>query len=250
VVVISLTANTPLGSASLAFPAGLTFPPTVIQATGACSAQLGVPVANSGTCPVKVTSVGLTQSSTSPPGLDYSLTGLPTLPLSVPAGGQLGSGDLSLVFAPFAIAQFSTSTVNVTYVNDPITGATLTDHVPFCGEGVRRGLRVLVTLGGVPVAGTVKSIELQNAFGPEQPGGIVTLPRTIKNATLHTISASGACPMIEYHGNFGDLGNPFQLKDGTYRIKVQLKVGKKLKTRIIRVNMDQCSFTPDVVVAF
>jgi len=122
--------------------------------------------------------------------------------------------------------------------------------VPFCGEGVRRGLRVLVTLGGSPVLTTVKRIELQNAFGPEQPGGIVTLPRTIRDATLHTIPASEACPVIEYHGDFGDLGNPFQLKDGTYRIKVQLKVGKKLKTKVVRVNMDQCSFTPDVVVTF
>ena len=113
--------------------------------------MLGVPIANAGTCPVQINSVGLTQTSVSPPGLDYSLTGVPTLPLSVPAAGQLGAGDLDLVFAPFAIAQFSTGTVDVTYVNDPITGALTTTHVPFCGEGVRRGLRVLVTLGGSPV---------------------------------------------------------------------------------------------------
>ncbi len=249
VVVVPLTGNTALGSASLTFPAGITFPPTVIQASAACSSTLGVPIANAGTCPVQIDSIGLTQTSVSPPGLDYSLTGVPTLPLSVPAGGQLGSGDLDLVFAPFALAQFSTGTVDVTYVNDPITGATTTTHVPFCGEGVHRGLRVLVTLGGVPVTTTVKRILLQEAFGPEQQFGIFTI-KTIKNATLQTVTGTPPCPTFSYHGDFGDLGNPFQLKDGTYRIKVQLKVGKKLKRRVVRVNMDECTFTPAVVVAF
>jgi hypothetical protein len=41
-----------------------------------------------------------------------------------------------------------------------------------------------------------------------------------------------------------------ELKDGTYRIKVQLKVGKKLKTKVVRVVMDECTFTPNVIVAF
>ena len=249
VVVIPLTGNTALGTASLTFPTGITFPPTVIQESAACSATLGVPIANSGTCPVQINSVGLTQTSVSPPGLDYSLTGLPTLPLSVPAGGQLGSGDLDLVFAPFAIAQFSTGTVDVTFVNDPITGTLTTTHVPFCGEGVRRGLRVLVTLGGVPVSGNVKRILLQQAFGPEQQSGIFTI-RTIKNATLQTVTGIPPCPTFSFHGDFGDIANTYQLKDGTYRIKVELKVGKKLKTKVVRVNMDECTFTPNVVVAF
>ncbi|MFZ0678070.1 choice-of-anchor D domain-containing protein [Candidatus Binatus sp.] len=249
VVIIPLTGNTALGSVSLTFPTGITFPPTLIQASAACSSTLGVPIANSGTCPVQINSISLTQSSVSPPGLDYSLTGVPTLPLSVPAGGQLGSGDLDLVFAPFAIAQFSTGTVDVTYVNDPITGATTTTSVPFCGEGVRRGLRVLVTEGGVPVTGTVKRIELQEAFAPAQQFGIFTI-RTIKNATLQTVTGTAPCPTFSYHGDFGDLGNPYQLKDGTYRIKVELKVGGKLKTKVVRVVMDECTFTPAVVVAF
>lgn len=248
VVVIPLNGNTALGSASLTFPTGLTFPPTVIQGSAACSSTLGVPIANSGTCPVKVNSIGLTQTSTSPPGLDYSLTGLPTLPLSVPAGEQLGSGDLDLNFAPFAIAQFSTGTVDVTFVDDPITGATATTHVPFCGEGVRRGLRVLVTVGGVP-ASKVKRIELQEAFGPEQQFGIFKL-RTKNNATLQTVSGIPPCPSFSYHADFGDLGRPLQLKDGTYRLKVRLRIGGKLRTKIQRINLDQCTFTPNIVVAF
>ena len=245
-VTIPLTGNTTTGTATLTFPTGLTFPPTVIQPSGACSSTLGVPVTNTGTCPVDVTAVGITQTS-SP--ADYSLAGLPGLPVSVPGGGQLGSGDLNVVFAPFNVAQFSTGTVDVTYVDDPVMGTTTTAHVPFCGEGVRRGLRVLVTEGGVPVTGTVKRIELQQAFAPPQQSGIFTI-RTIKNATLQTVTGTAPCPTFSFHGDFGDVGNPYQLKAGTYRIKVQLKVGNKLETRIVRVNTDRCSFTPDVVVAF
>jgi hypothetical protein len=247
VVIIPLTGNTALGTASLTFPAGITFPPTVIQQSAACSATLGVPIANAGTCPVKINSVGLTQTSVSPPGLDYSLTGLPTLPLSVPAGGQLGSGDLDLVFAPFALARTSTGTVDVTFVDDPITGATTTAHVPFCGEGVRRGLRVLVTQGGVPVS-TVKRILLQIAFGPEQPNGDFHTLRTIKHASLQTVTGTAPCPSFEFHQEFGGSSDTFQLKDGTYRVKVFLSGVKKPK--VVRVNIDQCTFTKDVLVEF
>jgi hypothetical protein len=243
VVVIPLTGNTTPGSASLTFPAGLTFPPTVIQASGACSASLSLPITNAGTCPVEITAVGLTQGS-SPP--DYSLTGLPGLPVSIPAGGELGS-DLNVVFAPFTLARTSTGTVDVTFVNDPITLTTTTTHVPVCGEAVRRGLRVLVTQGGVPVS-TVKRILLQYAFGPEQPDGDFHTIRTIKHASLQTIVGTAPCPSFEFNQEFGGSSDTFQLKDGTYRVKVYLSGVKKPK--VVRVNMDQCTFTQDVVVAF
>ena len=249
---IPLTGTTPTGTASLAFPTGLTFPPTVIQQDAACSSTLGVPVANNGACPVTVTAVGLTQTSVTPPGLDYSLTGIAGLPpnLTIPPGGQLGAGDLNLVFAPFAVAQFSKGTVDVTYINDPITLATTTTHVPFCGEGVNRGLRVLVTSGGVPVT-SVKQIQLTSALGPEQPnGGAPSVKRTVKNAALTTIAAAFPCPGIAFHAEFGGLSKQVQLKDGEYKIRVTLKVGGKTKVKVVRVLMDQCSFTPNVVVAF
>ena len=241
---VNLTGNTATGTASLTFPTGLTFPPTVIQASAACSANLGVPVTNNGTCPVKINSVGLTQTS-SP--ADYSLSGLPGLPVSVPAGGQLGSGDLDVVFAPFTLARTSTGTVDVTYVNDPITGTTATTHVPFCGEGVRRGMRVLVTQGGVPVS-SVKRIYLQYAFGPEQPDGDFHTIRIIKHASLQTVTGVAPCPSFEFHQEFGGASDTFQLKDGTYRVKVFLSGVKKPK--VVRVNMDECTFTQNVVVAF
>ena len=246
IVVIPLNATTPLGSASLSIPAGLTFPPTVIQQNAACPVQMGVPITNAGTCTVQVNAVTLTESS-SPP--DYSLTGLPALPVGVGPTGQLGSGDLDLVFEPFTLARESTGTVNVTFVNDPITGTTSTDEVPFCGEAVHRGLRVLVTLGGVPVS-TVKRIELQSAFGPQQPNGDWFTKETIKNAALQTITGTAPCPSFQFNAEFGGIGNPRALKAGTYRVKVQIKVGKKTKTKVVRAVMGVCTFTPNVIVAF
>jgi hypothetical protein len=245
VVLVPLTGNTELGSTSITVPAGFTFPPTVIQSTAACSATLGVPIANAGTCPVKVTALGLTQTS-SP--ADFSLTGVPGLPVPVAAGGQLGSGGLNLVFAPNTIAQFSTGTVDVTFEDDPITHTTTTLNVPFCGEGVHRGLRVLVTQGGVEVS-KVKLIELQNAFGPEQKGGILTV-RSVKNALLQTVAPSFPCPGFDFHAEFGGITNPYQLKDGTYRIRATIKVGNKTKHKIVRTVVDPCTFTSQITVAF
>ena len=45
-------------------------------------------------------------------------------------------------------------------------------------------------------------------------------------------------PSFEFNAEFGGISDPFQLKDGTYRVKVQIKVGKKTKTKIVRVIMD------------
>ena len=231
VVLVPLTGNTELGSATVTVPAGIVFPPTVIQQNAACPAQIGVPITNDGACPVKVTNVGITQTS-SP--LDYSLTGLPGLPSTLAAGGQLGSGGLDLIFEPFTVARESTGTVDVTFEDDPILHTTTTtDNIPFCGEAVHRGLRVLVRLGGVPVSG-VKEIQLQSAFGPEQPNGNFVVKRTIKHAALQTVTGVFPCPSFDFHAEFGGESNPIQLKDGTYRLKVLLKVGNKTKTSNVR----------------
>ena len=245
-VFVPLTGTTQFGSASISVPEEIVFPPTVIQQNAACPAQIGVPITNDGACPVKVTSVGITQTS-SPE--DFSLTGVPGLPSTVVAGGQLGSGGLNLVFEPFTVARESSGTVDVTFENDPILHTLTTDNIPFCGEAVHRGLRVLVREGGTPVPG-VKEIELQSAFGPEQPQGNFFTKRTIKHAALQTVTGTGVCPSFQFHAEFGGESNPLQLKDGEYRLKVRLKVGKKTKTKIVRVNMDTCTFTPAVIVDF
>lgn len=245
--VIPLTGTTPTGTASLTFPTGLTFPPTVIQGSASCSSTLGVPVVNGGSCPVKINSVVLNSLSSTPD--DYSLTGLPTLPTKLGPSEQIGAGDLNLVFAPFTLARTSTGTVDVNFENDPITHTNSTVHVPFCGEAVQRGLRILVTQGGAPVP-TVKRIFLQRANGPEQPFIDAVTYQVIKNAPLQTVTGSAPCPSFQFHAEFGGITNPKQLKDGTYRVKVVIKEGKKSKTKVVRINMDQCSFTQNVVVAF
>jgi hypothetical protein len=245
---LPLTATTPTGPTELTFPASLTLPPTVIQTRATCSSRLGVPVLNGGSCPVVIDSVALNNLTSSP--ADYSLTGLPSQPINLAPGEQIGAGDLDLVFAPFTLNRQTTGTVDVTFENDPITHTTTTTSVPFCGEGVHRGLRVLVTSGGVPVTGNVKRIFLQFAFGPEQPNGDHFTRQTIKNATLQTVAGVGACPTIQFHAEWGGESNPLQLKDGTYRVKVELKEGKKLLTKIVRVVIDECTFDQNIVVPF
>ena len=83
---LPLIATTPTGPTQLTFSKGLTFPPTVIQQDAACPATLGVPVVNSGSCPVTIDSVTLNNLSATP--ADYSLTGVPGLPLNLGAGQQ------------------------------------------------------------------------------------------------------------------------------------------------------------------
>ena len=245
---LPLTATTPTGPTELTFPSSLTLPPTVIQTRATCSSKVGVPILNGGSCPVVIDSVVVNNLSSTP--ADYSLTGLPSVPINLAAGEQIGAGNLDLVFAPFTLNRQTTGTVDVEFENDPITHSTTTTSVPFCGEGVHRGLRVLVTSGGVPVTGNVKRIFLQFAFGPEQPQGDHFTRQEIKNATLQTVPASGACPMVQFHAEWGGESNPLQLKDGTYRVKVELKEGKKLLTKIVRVVIDECTFDQNIVVPF
>ncbi len=240
-LVVPLTGTTPTGSASLTVPAGLTFPPTVIQGDAACSSKLGVPVANTGSCPVKVTNVAISGADAT----DYSLTGLTGLPATIAPGDQLGSGDLSAVFAPLAVNRTSTASVDVTFENDPITHATTTDSIPVCGEATHRGVRLLVLEGGVPVS-VVKRIKLQVAVSPDQPAHIVGL-KTLKNVPLTTVTASGPCPGFQYHAEFGGASNPVQLKAGTYRLKVKIKGHK---AQVLKFNITTCSFTPLLVVNF
>jgi HYDIN/CFA65/VesB-like, Ig-like domain len=241
VLVVPLTGTTPTGSASLTVPAGLTFPPTVIQGDAACSSTLGVPVANTGNCPVKVTNVAISGADAT----DYSVAGLTGLPATIAPGDQLGSGDLNAVFAPLAVNRTSTASVDVTFENDPITHATATDSIPVCGEATHRGVRVLVLEGGVPVP-VVKKIKLQVAVSPDQPAHIVGLKR-LKNVPLTTVAPSGPCPGFQYHAEFGGESNPVQLKAGTYRLKVKIKGHKR---KVIKFNVTTCSFTPLLTVDF
>lgn len=240
-VVIPLTGNTQSGSSSIEVPAGLTLPPTVVQTTAACSATLGVPIANNGACGVKITNVALSGANAA----DYALTGVPALPVTIPSGHQLGEGDVNTVFAPLTTNRTSVASVDVTFEDDPITHATATDHIPLCGEGDNRGVRVLVTQGGVPVP-LVKSIKLQKAIAPEQDSSIFRHAR-LKNVPLTTIAGVAPCASYQFHAEFGGPSNPIQLKEGTYRVVVKIK---GFKQKIVRFAVDTCNFTPMIVVPF
>lgn len=241
VVIIPLTGNTQTGSSSLSVPVGLTLPPTVVQTTAACSSTLGVPIANNSACGVKITNVALSGAN----AVDYSLTGVPTLPITIPAGHQLGEGDVNTVFAPLTINRTSVASVDVTFENDPITHALATDHIPLCGEADNRGVRVLVTQGGVPVP-VVRSIKLQKAIAPEQDSSIFLHAR-LKNVPLTTITGVAPCASYQFHAEFGGPSNPIQLKEGTYRLVVKIP---GFKQKIVRFAVDTCNFTPMIVVAF
>ena len=240
-VVVPLNGDTPTGNASLSVPAGLTFPPTVIQQTAACNSTLGVPVANTGKCDVKVTNVALSGANVA----DYSLTGLSGLPLTIAPGGQLGTGDLNAVFAPLAIGRTRTASVDVTFENDPITHATAVKSVPLCGESVDRGVRVLVTQGGVPVP-VVRRIKLQKAIAPGQEAPIF-LKNKQKNIPLTSVVGAPPCASFQFHTEYGGASDPTQLKAGTYRLKVKIA---GFKTKTVRFNVGTCSFTPLIVVDF
>ena len=245
ILVIPLTGNTPGPVISLN-TAGLTLPPTVIQNRGSCHSQVGLPIANSGQCGLTINSVGIT----GPDAADYSLTGLPALPDTVGAGDQLGDGDLDAVFAPSTIARTKTASVNVPWVNDPILHTTTTQSVPLCGEATGRGVRVLVTNGGVPVA-TVRKVTLYyvNQFGFQEPPAIL-IQRKV-NLPLATVTGTAPCPTFQYHYEFGTVSNETRvLKPGNYLMIVTIVSGGHVKTKSVKVNLNTCDFDKNIVVAF
>jgi hypothetical protein len=63
---------------------------------------------------------------------------------------------------------------------------------------------------------------------------------------LTTITGVAPCASYQFHAEFGGPSNP-QLKEGTYRVVVKLK-GFKAKT--VRFNVETCTFSPMIVVAF
>ena len=118
-------------------------------------------------------------------------------------------------------------------------------HVPFCGEGVRRGLRVLVTQGGVPVSTRQENIPAVRVRTGTAGRRLPYDQDHQARESLQTVTGTAPCPSFEFHQEFGGASDTFQLKDGTYRVKVFLSGVKKSK--VVRVNMDQCTFTQNVL---
>jgi hypothetical protein len=169
--------------------------------------------------------------------------------VTVPAGGQLGSGDMEAIFKPnLPLARTDTANLDVTYVSDPITSATTLVSVPMCGEATYRGIRVLVTQGGVPVA-TVRRIKLWAVISKDEDEPRILLQNQ-KNLPLQSVTGAAPCPSFQFHVEYGTVAHQIQLKPGNYLLQVTIKVGKKKMRKLVKLNLGTCDFDQQVTVAF
>ncbi len=238
-VTVALSATTP--AVSIDVPLDQNFPATVIQSVGACSSQNPFPVSNNGSCPVNIDNVVIGGTN----GADYSTAGLPSLPTPMAAGSVLGAGDLDTVFKPTFITRDETGTVSVTYETDPITHATTTVTRNLCGEGTSRGARVLVTVGGTPVA-TVDKIHLSRLNSNRKAISI----DNVNNAPLETVTQGAPCASFEFQREWGGLSNPIQLTAGDYQLTVTVTVNGKKESKTVSFTLGTCSFDQNIVVGF
>ncbi len=242
--VIKLVQGT-VPAADLVAPANISYLPEVIQSVGACTSPKPWVVSNNGTCPVLVTDAAVSVGAT-----DYSLLGKPETPIPVKPGHQLGEGDLKSIFGPTVLARQRTGTLSVTWEVDPITHATTTTNTNVCGEGVRTGARVLVTIGGVPApTGTVEKIQLARITGNKN-SQIVDSVSVAKDLPLTTVAPSGACLGFQYHREYGTVSNPLMLLPGSYRVTATAIVAGKRKNMTVSFDVSTCDFNPTVVVPF
>jgi hypothetical protein len=147
--VVALT-GTGLVPAILTSPASLTFGPTVIQsqAPGYPGVTQTDTVTNTGQSELIVDALGTT-------GAPFGAPGPASPPSRFATSDHFGE---PVTFAPTTTGKFVGSLAVAD--NDPEGGASAT--VPLCGEGVRRGIRVLaVNAAGTPFA-TIKALKLQS----------------------------------------------------------------------------------------
>jgi hypothetical protein len=240
-VVLTLSANTPFNEIAVA--GDQTFPPEVIQSVGDCSTTLPFPVVNLGICPAEVVDVSI---SVNPD--EYGLSGLPPVPLLLQSGEQVGDGALGVVFAPDIIERDNLGQAKVTWVLDPITGATVMDTAELCGEGVRTGARVLVTSGGVPLD-LVKMIKLQR-IGANRNGNRLDSIDTARELPLQQVNPDSPCGPFRYHREYGTISNPIQLAAGSYQVTVQARINGRMRRKTVGFDVSTCDFNPTIVVDF
>lgn len=241
---ITVQATALPGTGALGLSPNLTFSPTVIQSLGSCHKSKPFVISNTGTCDLTITNIAIGGTNAS----DYSLSGLPAFPIILEPGHQAGSGDLDAVFAPNAAGRQRTANIAVTFVSDPVTGATSVQTRELCGEGVRTGARVLVTQGGVPMP-QVHEIELKR-FGGEF--GFAKELDEVKNVSLQTVTATPgtACPSFQFHHEYGSVTNPGQLVPGVYQLKVEAIIAGKEERKAVWFSVDTCGFDGTIVIDF
>ncbi len=237
-----LTANTP--SAVIDVPPSVSFLPEVIQSLGVCTTAKPFPVSNNGSCNLTVNSMTISGVN----GGDYSLSGQPSFPIPIQPGHIVGEGALKAVFAPTVLDRDRLGSLNVTYVSEPITGATTTVSSPMCGEGVKTGARVLVTVGG-SVAPLVEKIQLQRITGNRNRPQLNTVDVS-QNLTPVTVTPASPCQPFTYHKEYSTVANDMQLLPGSYQVTVTVVIGGKRQTKTIGFDVGTCDFNPNILVAF
>ena len=242
IIDLVVTANTPC--ASIDVPPDLAFPPTVIQSYAACTSLEPFPISNTGTCPLTITDIQIG----GPQAAEYSLVGLPSFPIILEPGHIVGEGDLSIAFAPTEIDRDREATITVTYLVDPVSGATASVTRKLCGEGVGTGARVLVMVGGIPVA-NVERIQLQriNANRNRPP---LDTNEVFKDAPLVTVTPDAPCLPFQYHREYGTVSNPIQLLAGSYQVTATAIVNGKRKSQTVGFDVTTCDFNPTIVIKF
>jgi hypothetical protein len=231
-----VTANTPCPTIDV--PPDLGFAPEVISSIGPCSEPLPFPISNKGTCNLTITSITIGGINAG----DFGFSGLPSFPVILQPGDIVGAGDLNVTFSPAAVARVRTATLNVTYVADPVTGATTNVTRNLCGEGVMTGARVLVMAGGVPLA-VVDKIQLQR-LTVNKSGDVV------QQAPLVTVVPPSPCGAFQYHREYGTVSNPVQLLAGDYQVTVSATINGKRKSLSQSFSLNTCDFNPAVVINF
>lgn len=240
---IPVSAQANVGSIGTA--STLLFDPTVIQSIGKCHTARPLVITNTGSCGVPVTDVALSGTNVS----DYSLSGLPSFPLNLEPGHEVGMGDLKAVFGPTAVGRERTAQATVTFVSNPATGTTSTQTVQLCGEGVRTGARVLVTHGGVPLP-DVHEIELKRLDATI--GGIPKEVDEQRHVMLQTVTATpgSGCASYQFHREWGATSNLRQLVPGVYQLKIEALINGKEEERKMWFQVETCGFDGTIVVDY
>ena len=241
-VTIPVTGNTPGNVIDI--PPDLGFPPTAIQSVGACTTAKPFPISNNGSCPLKINSVAITSDAT-----EFGFSALPSLPTLLQPGHVLGEGNLNAVFAPVNLSRNDDGALTVTYESDPVTHANASVTRNLCGEGVRTGARVLVTIGGVPAA-MVEKIHLQRINGNTNKSIVQTVDEAMNLPLQTVIPAIAACAPFQFHREYGTVSNPIQLMPGSYRLTVTAIVNGKRQSQTVAFDTTTCTFNPNIVVAF
>ena len=240
-----LTGSSPYLAGSIVAAPSIAFPPTVIQASGPCETDKPLDLLNMGPCNVTITTVVLEGGDAA----FFSIVGLVPVDSTVilQPGEQLGEGDLAIRFKPTTIIprRFYQTTASVTYIADPYTSETTTTLIPVAGEGVDTGMRVLVTLGGVPV----EKVDYLQVRTSTRGGKSFTL----RNLLLKSVKGPAGLEDklgFKYHAEFGGLSSPTQRLTGNYRITARIKVGRKTLTRNVNFNVTTCTFNNTLKIDF